>query len=58
MFDKKQNEFVQGVGAEHPTSCIEDKLAKGYPDALLATSIELTVSGFQWNLYECTERSR
>lgn len=37
VFDKKQNEFVLGFGAEHPTSGIEDKLPKGYPDALLAT---------------------
>lgn len=36
VFDKKQNEFVLGFGAEHPTSYIEDKLLKGYPDALLA----------------------
>lgn len=44
MFDKKQNEFVLGFGIEHPTSSIEDKSAKGYPDALLAPLAEATES--------------
>ena len=36
---KKRNEFVLGFGSEYPTSSIEDKLPKGYPDALLARSL-------------------
>lgn len=44
VFDKKQNEFVLGFGAEHPTSSIEDKIPKGYPDELLAPRAEATES--------------
>ena len=34
--DDMDNKSVLGFGAEYPTSCIEDKMIKGYPDTLLA----------------------